>query len=59
MLAATLMTPMDVPMSSPTLTEIKAVLGVSESRVGLLTTLYALSGILLAVFGLVEMPSRL
>lgn len=47
-LAATLMTPMDVPLISPALPEAQAVFGVSESEAGLLITLYALPGILLA-----------
>jgi len=47
-LAATLMTPMDVPMISPVLPEVQSVFGVSESRAGLLITLYALPGIVLA-----------
>ncbi len=47
-LAATLVTPMDVPLVSPLLPEIQAVFGVSESRAGLLITLYAVPGILLA-----------
>lgn len=47
-LAATLMTPMDVPLVSPALTEVQSVFGVSESRAGLLITAYALPGILLA-----------
>jgi len=47
-LTATLMTPMDVPLISPALTEVQAVFSVSESRAGLLITLYALPGILLA-----------
>ena len=45
-LAATLMTPMDVPLVSPALTEAQSALGVSESRAGLLITAYALPGIL-------------
>lgn len=47
-LAATLMTPMDVPLISSALPEIQSVFGVSESRAGLFITLYALPGILLA-----------
>jgi MFS family permease len=47
-LAATLMTPMDVPLISPVLPEIQAVFGPSESRAGLLITVYALPGIVLA-----------
>lgn len=47
-LAATLMTPLDVPLISATLPEIQSVFGVSESRAGLFITLYALPGILLA-----------
>jgi len=47
-LAATLMTPMDVPLVSPVLPEIGAAFGVSESRAGLFLSLYALPGILLA-----------
>jgi MFS family permease len=47
-LAATLMTPMDVPLISPTLTEIQAAFGISQSRAGLFITAYALPGILLA-----------
>lgn len=46
-LAATLMTPMDVPLISPALPEVQAMFGVTESRAGLLITLYALPGILL------------
>lgn len=49
-LAATLMTPMDVPLISPVLPEIGSVFGVSASRAGLFITLYALPGILLAPF---------
>lgn len=49
-LAATLMTPMDVPLISPVLPEIGTVFGVSASRAGLFITLYALPGILLAPF---------
>jgi len=47
-LAATLMTPMDVPLISPALTEIQTVFGISQSRAGLFITAYALPGILLA-----------
>jgi len=47
-LAATLMTPMDVPLISSALPEIQSVFGVSESRAGLFITLYALPRILLA-----------
>ena len=47
-LAATLVTPMDVPLVSPLLPEIQAVFGVSESHAGLLITLYAVPGIVLA-----------
>lgn len=47
-LAATLMTPMDVPLISPVLPEIQAVFGISESRAGLLITVYAIPGIVLA-----------
>jgi len=47
-LAATLMTPMDVPLISSALPEIQSVFGVSESRAGLFITVYALPGILLA-----------
>ncbi|WP_424016724.1 MFS transporter [Halorientalis pallida] len=47
-LAATLMTPMDVPLISPALTEVQSVFGVSASRAGLFVTAYALPGILLA-----------
>lgn len=47
-LAATRMTPMDVPLISSALPEIQSVFGVSESRAGLFITLYALPGILLA-----------
>lgn len=47
-LAATLMTPMDVPLISPALPEVQAVFGVSKSQAGLFITLYALPGILLA-----------
>ena len=47
-LAATLVTPMDVPLVSPLLPEIQAVSGVSESHAGLLITLYAVPGIVLA-----------
>lgn len=46
-LAATLMTPMDVPLISPALPEVQAMFSVTESRAGLLITLYALPGILL------------
>ncbi len=42
------MTPMDVPLISSALPEIRSVFGVSESRAGLFVTLYALPGILLA-----------
>jgi MFS family permease len=48
LLAATLMTPMDVPLVSPALTEVQAVFGVSQSRAGLFLTVYAVPGILLA-----------
>lgn len=47
-LAATLMTPMDVPLISPALPELQSVFGISKSRAGLFITLYALPGILLA-----------
>lgn len=47
-LAATLMTPMDVPLISPVLPEIQDFFGISESTAGLLITVYALPGILLA-----------
>jgi ACDE family multidrug resistance protein len=47
-LAATLMTPMDVPLISAALPEIQAKFGVPESSAGLFITLYALPGILLA-----------
>ncbi|WP_276259868.1 MFS transporter [Haloglomus litoreum] len=47
-LAATLMTPMDVPLISAALPEIQAKFGVSEANAGLFITLYALPGILLA-----------
>jgi ACDE family multidrug resistance protein len=47
-LAATLMTPMDVPLISAALPEIQATFGVSEADAGLFITLYALPGILLA-----------
>jgi MFS family permease len=47
-LAATLVTPMDVPLVSPLLPEIQAVFGVSPSRAGLFVTLYALPGIVVA-----------
>lgn len=47
-LAATLMTPMDVPLISSTLPGIQSKFGVSESHAGLFITLYALPGILLA-----------
>lgn len=47
-LAATLMTPMDVPLISPVLPEIQSVFGVSASRAGLFIPMYALPGILLA-----------
>lgn len=46
--AATMMTPMDVPLISPVLPEIGSVFGVSASRAGLFITLYAFPGILLA-----------
>ncbi|WP_255150197.1 MFS transporter [Halorarius halobius] len=49
-LAATLMTPMDVPLISAALPEIQSAFGVSESRAGLFITLYALPGIVLAPF---------
>jgi ACDE family multidrug resistance protein len=49
-LAATLVTPMDVPLISPALTEAQAAFGLSASRAGLLITAYALPGILLAPF---------
>jgi MFS family permease len=49
-LAATLMTPMDVPLISPVLPEVGTVFGVSASQAGLFITLYALPGILLAPF---------
>jgi MFS family permease len=47
-LAATLVTPMDVPLVSPALPAIGAAFGVSASRAGLFVTGYALPGILLA-----------
>ena len=47
-LAATLMTPMDVPLVSPALPRIQAAFGVSEARAGLFLTLYALPGMVLA-----------
>lgn len=47
-LGATLITPMDVPLLSPVLPEIQAVFGISESRAGLLITVYAIPGIVLA-----------
>lgn len=47
-LAATLMAPMDVPLISPALPEVQAKFGIAESQAGLLITLYALPGILLA-----------
>ena len=47
-LAASLLTPMDVPLISPVLPEIAGVFGVSEATAGLFVTLYALPGILLA-----------
>lgn len=47
-LAATLMTPMDVPLISPALPKVQAVFGISESQAGLLITLYAVPGIILA-----------
>jgi MFS family permease len=49
-LAATLVTPMDVPLVSPALPEIQSAFGVSASRTGLFVTLYAVPGILLAPF---------
>lgn len=47
-LAATLMTPLDVPLVSPVLPTIAAAFGVPESTAGLFVTVYALPGILLA-----------
>ncbi|MEF8813776.1 MAG: MFS transporter [Halovenus sp.] len=47
-LAATLMTPMDVPLISPALPEVQARFVISESSAGLLITMYAIPGILLA-----------
>jgi ACDE family multidrug resistance protein len=47
-LAATLVTPMDVPLVSPVLPEIQAAFGVSASRAGLFVTAYALPGMVLA-----------
>ncbi|AXG08692.1 MFS transporter [Haloplanus rubicundus] len=47
-LAATLVTPMDVPLVSPALPAIGAAFGVSPPRAGLFVTGYALPGVLLA-----------
>jgi MFS family permease len=47
-LAATLLTPMDVPMLGPVLPEIGTAFEIAPSRVGLLVTLYALPGIVVA-----------
>jgi len=47
-LATTLLTPMDVPLVSPALTEAQSVFGVSASSAGLLITVYAVPGILVA-----------
>ena len=47
-LAATFVTPMDVPLVGPALPAIGAAFGVSASRAGLFVTGYALPGILLA-----------
>jgi MFS family permease len=47
-LAATLITPMDVPLVSPALTATQSAFGVSPARAGLLVTAYAVPGILLA-----------
>ncbi len=44
-LAATLMTPMDVPLISPALTEVQTAFGVPAASAGLLITAYALPGI--------------
>jgi MFS family permease len=46
-LAATLMTPMDVPLISPVLPEVQAVFGLTEAEASRLITLYAVPGILL------------
>lgn len=47
-LATTLLTPMDVPLVSPALTEVQSAFGVSAGSAGLLITVYALPGILVA-----------
>jgi MFS family permease len=47
-LAATLVTPMDVPLVSPALPAIGTAFGVSPSRAGLFVTGYALPGVFLA-----------
>ncbi len=47
-LAATLLTPTDVPLVSPALPRVQAAFGIPESSAGLLVTLYALPGIVLA-----------
>jgi ACDE family multidrug resistance protein len=47
-LAATLVTPMDVPLVSPALPAIGTAFGVAPSRAGLFVTGYALPGVLLA-----------
>ncbi|WP_254832907.1 MFS transporter [Haloglomus salinum] len=47
-LAATLLTPTDVPLISPALPRVQAAFGIPESSAGLLVTLYALPGIVLA-----------
>jgi MFS family permease len=47
-LAATLMTPMDVPLISPALPGIQSAFGVSAPRAGLFVTLYAVPGIVVA-----------
>jgi MFS family permease len=49
-LAATLMTPMDVPLISPALPAVGSAFDIAASRAGLLVTVYALPGILLAPF---------
>ncbi|MBX0324378.1 MFS transporter [Halomicroarcula sp. F13] len=46
-LAATLMTPLDVPLVSPALPQIQSTFGVSASQAGSFITMYALPGILL------------
>lgn len=47
-LAATLVTPMDVPLISPALPAVRSAFGITAGRAGLLVTVYALPGIVLA-----------